>query len=119
MTPEVIEKYRKVLKSWWEDEEEQVQRTGIDELCDLAIKGLSARPEAAPPIYAGKLSDEEIERLTDLPHGPIEVMPPDYIEVGYLLKNEYGFVSAHVPNLRDLKVGQTTVYQRQPQKEGV
>lgn len=31
------------------------------------------------------------------------------VEIGYFLKNEYGVVSAHVPDLQMLKVGQTRV----------
>lgn len=37
---------------------------------------------------------------------------PSYSEIGYLLKNEYGFVSAHVPDLVALPHGQTPVFLR-------
>ena len=36
----------------------------------------------------------------------------EYAEIGYLLKNQYGFVSAGVPNLADIKIGQTAIYKR-------
>lgn len=36
----------------------------------------------------------------------------EYVEIGHLMKNEYGFVSAHAPDLAALPFGKTPVFKR-------
>ena len=43
-TREKINKLRKTLKSYWEDEEKQGEVTIIDELCDMALASLALAP---------------------------------------------------------------------------
>ena len=40
-----------------------------------------------------------------------------YTEVGHINVNEYGFLSAHVPDLKTFKVGTTPIYVCAPQSQ--
>jgi hypothetical protein len=33
-----------------------------------------------------------------------------YQMIGHVVKNEYGFVSAHIPNIEDIAVGKTPIF---------
>ncbi len=83
---------------------------GINQLCDLALKGLAASvPEVAPLLADIPLSDADVQALMR-PEALIFVPSPKHIEIGHLMVNEYGFVSAHVPDLRALSKGKTVIY---------
>src|SRR5262245_51038083 len=57
----------------------------------------------------GNITEKDLKEIGLTP-GPIQRI--DYMEIGYLLKNEYGFMSVNVEDKDRLPVGQTPIFSR-------